>query len=146
MQLSSSPACAGDRAATRGAMVYGVSCLLLAALCSTGCHKAVDTTAAVPPAPGTNQDSQAIIADTQSHAPVPAPVVADPNAPPLVKPNGDPDLHQLDRAMLRWLVANQRRPSSFAEFAASAGVTIPPPPPGKKYALNQGMHVILVNQ
>lgn len=147
MQLNTSPASDRSQAAMRGSVVHVVGCLFLMAIFSMGCHKAADTTAAVPPVvAGTNQDSQTAVADTESHAPVPRAVVADPNAPPPVKPNGDPDLHQLDRAMLRWLVANQRRPSSFAEFAASAGVAIPPPPPGKKYALNQGLHVILVNQ
>jgi hypothetical protein len=138
------------RMVRRGAMVYCVSLLLLAVFCSIGCHKAGDTTA-VPPAPvaaapDTNQADQTAAVDTQSHAPVPTPLVADPNAPPLVKPNGDPDLRALDHAMLRWVMANQRAPASFAEFAATAGVAIPPPPPGKKYAFSQTMHVILVNQ
>jgi hypothetical protein len=63
-----------------------------------------------------------------------------------VKPGGEPDLHALDQAMLRWLVANQRRPSSFQEFAATAGVTVPPPPSGKMYAISSSGHVILVDR
>jgi hypothetical protein len=155
MKLNPSPEYAGDRPAIRGAMVYGVGCLLLVVVCSTGCHKAGDASA-VPPAPvaaapDTNQDAQAAapVADSvqnPTHAPMAGPVVAAPDALPLVKQNGEPDLHQLDQAMLRWVMANRRAPASFAEFAATAGVAIPPPPSGKKYAFSQTMHVILVNQ
>ena len=100
-------------------------------------------------APDTNQNSQAAVAanvENPTHAPMAGPVVAIPDAPALVKQNGEPDLHQMDQAMLRWVMANRRAPASFAEFAASAGVTIPPPPAGKKYAFSQTMHIILVNQ
>jgi hypothetical protein len=40
---------------------------------------------------------------------------------------------------------NHRVPANFAEFAASAGIQIPPPPAGKKYILNSHGLISLVN-
>ena len=48
--------------------------------------------------------------------------------------------------MVRWLIANKRRPKDFEDFAATAGVPIPPPPAGKKYAIGKDMHIVLVNR
>ena len=85
-----------------------------------------------------------------------APAVAQPNAmaaAPSDLPqvdtatNGEPDMRDLNRYLLRWAVGHQKRPASFEEFAADPGVQIPPPPTGKKYKLDTGtMHIILVNQ
>lgn len=63
-----------------------------------------------------------------------------------VQPNGEPDLSELDRYLRRWLVQNRRRPANFEEFAATAGITIPPPPAGKKYVITKRMHVQLVDR
>jgi len=57
-----------------------------------------------------------------------------------------PDLRELNGALFDWVVQHQRRPANFEEFAASAGIQIPPPPPGKKYALNSRGLVSLVNR
>ncbi len=126
--------------------------VLVGAFLATGCHKAAPE-APVPPsspaaatAPDTNQDASTAYTPQRSPGPpqpTPQPL-ADPEAPSRVKPNGEPDLHQLDRDIIQWIVGHQRSPSSFAEFASSAGVAIPPPPPGKKYAFTRDMHVILV--
>jgi hypothetical protein len=56
------------------------------------------------------------------------------------------DLPEIQRSLLRWMLANHRRPASFEEFAAMPGVQIPPPPPGMKYVLKKDMHVALVNR
>jgi hypothetical protein len=37
-------------------------------------------------------------------------------------------------------------PKNFEEFAASANVPIPPPPPGKKYVIDSLMHVSLTDR
>jgi hypothetical protein len=158
MKLISSPACAGGQMANRGRIVFGIGCLL-AALFSIGCHKAADATAVPPPAPvaapDTNQNSQPAAATPDTiQNPNPASAIADPtavspanpNSVPMAKPNGQPDLTALDTALMGWLVANRRVPNSFAEFAATAGVAIPRPPPGKKYVITPRMHVQLVNQ
>lgn len=63
-----------------------------------------------------------------------------------VAADGEPDLHDLNRYVLRWAIAHQRRPMSFEEFAADPGVKIPPAPAGKKYVLDHTMHIVLVNQ
>jgi hypothetical protein len=43
-------------------------------------------------------------------------------------------------------MANHRVPANFDDFAATAGVVIPPPPAGKKYVIRKDMHIELVNQ
>ncbi|HET7624665.1 MAG TPA: hypothetical protein VFM25_05310 [Verrucomicrobiae bacterium] len=103
----------------------------------TGCHKN-ELSSAAPPAQMTNaapanhlSDSTQVTAGSQSVA---------------VQANGEPDLTELDRYLRRWLVQNRRRPANFEEFAATAGITIPPPPPGKKYIITKRMHVQLVNR
>jgi hypothetical protein len=161
MKLNPSPDLTGNRPVVRAAFWCGCAGLLAAALLSAGCHKAADTSSAPPPAPpapvaaapDTNQDTQAAAPapassrlDPQTHEPVAAPLVAAPDAAPIVNQSGDPDMQEMNRALLRWLVANRRRPNSFADFASSAGVQIPPPPAGKKYVITPTMHVVLVNQ
>jgi hypothetical protein len=63
-----------------------------------------------------------------------------------VTANGQADMGEINRAMLRWIVGHKRVPANFEEFAASPGVTIPPPPPGKKYIVAKSMHVELVDK
>jgi hypothetical protein len=63
-----------------------------------------------------------------------------------VQPAAGPDLRELDRGLIRWIVSNHRRPGSFEEFAATANITIPPPPTGKKYAFDHTMHIQLVDR
>lgn len=92
--------------------------LLLGA--SAGCGK---RPAPPPPAPATN----AVAAAT-----MPAPETA--------------DLTQMTRDLRRWIVRNQRPPKNYDEFAATAGSQYPPPPAGKKFAIDKSMHVILVNR
>jgi hypothetical protein len=65
---------------------------------------------------------------------------------PVKQPDGSVDMAELNRYLLRWVVANQRRPASFEEFAASAGAQIPPPPAGKKYVITREMRIALENR
>ncbi len=58
----------------------------------------------------------------------------------------DPDLQDVNRQLRRWILKNQRPPENFEDFAATAGMQIPPPPAGKKYAIDKHMHVVLVNR
>ena len=64
----------------------------------------------------------------------------------LTQADGAVDMPELQRTVIRWVVANRRRPNSFEDFAATAGVPIPPPPAGKKYFLTHDLHVQLVNR
>ena len=59
---------------------------------------------------------------------------------------GPVDLSEVQRSIVRWIVANHRRPGSFEEFAVTADVKVPPPPPGKKYFLPHDLHVKLVDR
>jgi hypothetical protein len=62
---------------------------------------------------------------------------------PVTQTDGQPDMGELNRVARLWMVRNQRRPTSWDDFVAHAGVTIPPPPPGKKYVLSKSMQVSL---
>jgi len=85
-------------------------------------------------------------ASTQPAPGVPGPLVLSQPAEAMVQSDGQPDFHALNRCMVRWLIANKRRPKDFDDFAATAGMPIPPPPAGKKYAIGDNMHIVLVNQ
>jgi hypothetical protein len=50
----------------------------------------------------------------------------------------------LTTALRRWMIAHKRAPTDFEEF--SAGMQIPPPPPGKKYIIGKNNRVELVAQ
>ena len=105
-----------------------------------GCHKA-STDSSAPPPVGSNTDVPA----PGSGPPVPNPTVT---GPLMTATNaaGQPDFPEMNRDVRRWLLRNRRAPKDFAEYAASATIQIPPPPAGKKYALDKHLHVILVSQ
>jgi hypothetical protein len=110
-------------------------------ICVAGCSKSKppETQAAVV------QDTNLANQVAEEHAPVnqpPAPVAPDAVTAPAT---GAPDLRELDRGLIRWIVGNRRPPKNFADFAATAGVPIPPPPPGKKYIIDKTMHIQLVD-
>lgn len=48
--------------------------------------------------------------------------------------------HELHRSMIR-----RKLSGSFDEFVAVSHVEVPPPPPGKKYAISKQWRVVLVN-
>ena len=115
--------------------------LLASALAISGCSK--------KQSPATEKSA----ADTQAPSSAePAPGAAGPGPHVLKQPetvaqqDGQPDLHALNRCLVRWLIANKRRPKNFDDFAATAGVPIPPPPEGKQYVIGKDMHIVLVNR
>jgi hypothetical protein len=122
--------------------LLGVVALTVAlAVIITGCRKKTPAAQAPPPA-----DTQQVQADASAGAaPQPAPAPS-PNQPPLVQDNGQPDFGALNRVLLHWVASNRRLPANFNDFAATAGVTIPPPPPGKKYVIAKNMHIELANK
>jgi len=69
-----------------------------------------------------------------------------PVAVSVVQPDGQPNLAELNRVARMWMYRNHRRPANWDDFAANAGVPIPPPPPGKKYELSKSMRVTLVDR
>lgn len=87
------------------------------------------------------------VAAAQPAPATPPPTVANSEPVAAASPtNGLPDLHPLNRALLDWIYQNNRRPASFEEFAASANIQIPPPPPGKKYIVDSRGIIILINR
>lgn len=67
------------------------------------------------------------------------------NAPAVTIPaSDDPQatLQQLSLELRRYVVRTHKVPRNFEEFAANANVQFPPPPPGKKYAID-GQAVVL---
>ena len=132
-------------------------CLVLVAgvLLFSGCGKAKKSASETPaPAPATETAKQAekpapapetAKQTAPDHLSVPAPAPG--TAPAVVAaPNGEPDPGELNRNLIRWIVRNQRRPANFEDFAATAGVVIPPAPAGKKYVIAKNMHIQLVSQ
>jgi len=117
------------------ALVFrNVSVVILAALL-LGCSKEEE----VAPA--------AVIETNTSVEPSRAPVYqAGPAPAPVATPAGEPDFAAMNRELRRWILRNRKPPKDFEEFAASAGTQFPPPPPGKRYAIDKTMHVVLVNR
>jgi len=97
--------------------------ILTAVLLASGCSRKSSETANSP-------------ANTQAAA----------EAAPAVQAGGQADMAELDRVARVWMFRNHRRPTSWEDFAANAGVQIPPPPPGKKYVLSKDMRITLVDQ
>jgi hypothetical protein len=114
---------------------------MLGAICATalfaGCSKPAQTSA---PMPETNAAQSA----AESPSTQPTPVASTP-APAAITNSAEPDLVALNQALLGWRLDNHRVPANFEEFAASANITIPPPPPGKKYVINSRGLISLVN-
>jgi hypothetical protein len=109
------------------------------ALLSTGCGKSK------PPVvqAATDQNTNQMLTD---HMPVYQPPSSAIPAVAATQPDGGPDLKELNRSLLRWILGNRRRPQNFEDFAATAGVVIPPPPAGKKYIIAKDMHIQLVDR
>ncbi len=88
-------------------------------------------------------------ATTAAPASAPASAPAMPAAPAVTAiptdASGTADLPALSRTLRGWIVGHRRLPGSFEEFVASANLSVPPPPPGKKYAINKST-VVLVNR
>ncbi len=119
-------------------MTVGLAAIVTASLCSTGCGKSKSPEVQAVVEQNTNQTVEATPVYQPSSPAAPATVAAQPAA--------EPDLKELNRSLLRWILGNRRRPQNFEDFAATAGVTIPPPPAGKKYILGKDMHIVLVDR
>ena len=93
-------------------------------------------------------DTNAAQPAAESASTQPTPVGSSPApspAPAAITNSAGPDLRALNQALIGWRIQNRRVPASFAEFAASAGIQIPPPPAGKKYVINSHGLISLVN-
>lgn len=118
-----------------------ILCVAGATALFAGCSKSAHNAAASTPIPQTNASLPA----TESQ---PAQTVRANSAstPATTAKHAAPDLRPLNQALMGWVYQHGRRPADFKEFAASAGVKIPPPPSGKKYVINGRGLISLVNQ
>ena len=127
----------------RSAISLTLTGLLALALAICGCGRQKSSDA------GNSSANTQTPASTQ---PAPGPVGPGPGPQVLkqpetvAQPDGQTDIHALNRCLVRWLIANKRRPKDFEDFAATAGVPIPPPPAGKRYVIGKDMHIMLVNR
>ncbi|MGH7943328.1 MAG: hypothetical protein ACREFR_19895 [Limisphaerales bacterium] len=113
--------------------------LIFAAAFATGCGKQKVSAPPVPP-PESTATTPAAPSPTVS-APAPHPQSATTAAPN----SSQQSLQVLNQALMRWMIKNRRHPRSFEEFASTANIQIPAPPPGKKYALNGRGFIVLVD-
>jgi hypothetical protein len=121
--------------------LYALLVLLIATL-AAGCKKdkpAPSEKPASPPEPAAASPAAA--------PPGPAPRPVNPVAIPPPE-NGDPNatLAVLTRELHRSMIGAKHLPASFEEFAAARNVNVPPPPPGKKYAISKQWRVVLVDR
>jgi hypothetical protein len=68
-------------------------------------------------------------------------------APTVIEAQSDPKatLEQLSLELRRYVVRTRSVPKDFEEFLAKSQVQVPPPPSGKKYAI-QNQAVVLVQR
>ncbi len=119
------------------ALIWGVA--MFAAGCGKKESAAPSATTAAPEQTATQETANpntAAASATNHPMYVPSVPVADP---------GTPVLQQLNRSVLQYKMQNRRNPTSVEELAAFAGVQVPSPPPGKKYAFNGRGFVVLVD-
>jgi hypothetical protein len=108
--------------------------ILTATLSFTGCSKKTSTAQAPAPQPAldTNQTAAAPVAPEETT------VIA-------ASPNGGADLIALNHAYVGWIMQNGRHPKSFEEYVAASGISVPPPPAGKKYVIDKNGFINYAN-
>jgi hypothetical protein len=108
-----------------------------------GCKKADTAVDSTPPADATATNGQAAPSQLPPQSPPPVSVSPGDDAPKIKAG----DLTQLTFELRKFVVQHQHKPRDFQEFANTSGIQIPPPPAGKKYAINfKLMSVILEDQ
>ena len=119
-----------------------ISCIVFACaitMFAVGCSKKNQSSVtSAPPAPPQT--------DAAQPAPAAPSTVVNSGTTAAVTTNGLPDLRPLNQALIGWIISNRRHPATFEEFAASAGIPIPPPPAGMKYTLNDRGLISIVNR
>lgn len=89
--------------------------------------------------PGCGKDNSPLQGAVEPSKPPPGPL------PPVVDNAGQTDMDELNRTLVRWILRNKRRPNSYEDFAATAGVQLPTPPAGKKFVIGKDMRIVLQN-
>jgi hypothetical protein len=149
-------------------MITRAIAIMAAVFLFTGCggKKAETPTPVAQPQVQPVQPAPIAAAPSVTQPETPAPVA--PTVAPQGKTNAVADLTAMSRATRAWMASGisavphtaqpstQTQPSadasddgsfeSFKKWYEARGLQIPPPPPGKKYAFDAKMHVILVNR
>jgi hypothetical protein len=145
-------------------VIIATVAIMAAAFLLTGCGKKPATppptvTQPAAQAPATQPTQHAAQAPATQHAgqapatppvnrappsslnlPIPAAAANLYTAPP-----GTPvNYQQINSRVRGWCFQYGRPPTNFEEFAATAGISIPPPPPGMKYQFDDRLHCRLV--
>ncbi len=112
----------------------------IALFAGAGCGKSSKTVPVAAPAPSASDSTAVKMAATPPANWTQPPAKANP-----AKDSGPTQLQMLNRAVLGWKMEHHRQPRSIEDFASTVGFQIPPPPEGKKYALDSKGFIILVN-
>lgn len=124
----------------------GIVCLSFALVAGGGCRKSPGTSPPVAsPSPSDSTSAAATPTDTPpAERMQPLVATAPANTDPTQK-SGPTQLQLLNRAMMGWEIKNHRHPQNFEEFASTANIEIPAPPPGQKYAFDRKGFIVLAN-
>jgi hypothetical protein len=127
------------------ARLIALAVSLLAAT-TAGCKKDVPLSVAATQTNATPSDSAAAPPPTPPvHGPGQMP--AAPPGPPVVSDDGGVNavLTQLSLELRKYVVRTRSIPKTYEEFAAKSNVQAPPPPAGKKYAI-ENQAIVLVGR
>ena len=116
----------------------GALALAVSLAATTGCAKKKESS----PTPTETTNA----ASDQPQAPVPG-AMPTPETPKVVgasQADIDALLAELTRELRRTMIG-RKLSGSFEEFVAIRNLQVPPPPPGKKYAINKQWRVVLVD-
>jgi hypothetical protein len=117
----------------------------LLAAATTGCKKDVSPVAATQTNATPSDSAAAPPLTPPVHGPGPMP--AAPPGPPVVSDDGGVNavLTQLSLELRKYVVRTRSIPKTYEEFAAKSNVQAPPPPAGKKYAI-ENQAIVLVGR
>lgn len=125
-------------------------CLVIALgtiIFAAGCGKKDNPSATASPTP-TDASQPTTPPETATAAAPSNPVYLPPLPAPggtAITDKGETVLQQLNHAVIQYRIRNHHVPGSFEEFVASANIQAPPPPAGKKYAINNRGLIVVVD-
>jgi hypothetical protein len=128
----------------RNLLLLGLALLLVGL--AIGCKKPNETSSALAPANATGTDPGTPSGPAPPSSRGPGPSLTAP-APAVIQEQADPDaaLAQLSTELRKYVVRTRSVPKNFEDFLAKSQVQAPPPPAGKKYAI-QNQAVVLIKR
>lgn len=119
---------------------FGFTVMYAIALIASGCSRNSGETSK------TGDPTNQLVQNLNPASVQPPEAQLDPGTETAAQAEGQVNLTELNHAAKFWMFRNRRRPTSWDDFAAHAGMAIPPAPPGKKYVLSRDMRVSLVDR